>query len=101
MTDTHSPPAPAAIVEFQYEEKAMADQLAWLVRGAARLKAFLADTALWLEESWSSRQLPRGLLETFPGSVLQVGQGLSAAACQGPMPCVYWSAAGQQLCVSG
>jgi hypothetical protein len=64
---------PAAIVEFQYEEKAMAEQLSWLVRGAARLKAFMADTALWLEASWSSRQLPRGLLETFPQSVLQVG----------------------------
>lgn len=82
MNDVQFPPAPptAAIVEFQYEEKAMADQLGWLVRGAARLKAFLADTALWLEETWSSRQLPRGLLETFPQSVLQVGEAEAAGA---------------------
>jgi hypothetical protein len=67
-------------VEFQYEEQSLAEQLSWLVRGAARLKALAADTALWLEGCFAQRLLPRGLLEPFPRTLL-VGLGLLLPGC--------------------
>jgi hypothetical protein len=70
-------------VEFQYEEQSLADQLSWLERGAARLKALAADTALWLEGSFAQRQLPCGLLEAFPKTVLVGGCCCCCRCCSG------------------
>lgn len=59
-TAVHVPPA--VLSEFESDVEALDDGLSWLVSGALRLKALIADTAGGVAVAASNWQIPPGLM---------------------------------------
>lgn len=65
------PPAPphapaATLSEFEMDAEALDDLLHWLVQGAVRLKALLADTAGGVGVAAETWTIPAGIMPPFP-----------------------------------